>query len=175
MKKRNGIITVLVMILATILCVFTALQGWGPTGTGSMKNIKLGLDLSGGVSITYEADSESPSDSDMDDSVWKLQQRVQNYSTEANVYREGANRINVEIPGVSDANQILQELGTPGSLYFIAQTDSEGNENYTLNGTEYVLTKTIEELKEDGSVVCEGPDAASAEGGVTQDSTTKNN
>ena len=175
MKKRNGIITVLVMILATILCVFTALQGWGPTGTGSMKNIKLGLDLSGGVSITYEADSESPSDSDMDDTVWKLQQRVQNYSTEANVYREGANRINVEIPGVSDANQILQELGTPGSLYFIAQTDSEGNENYTLNGTEYVLTKTIEELKEDGSVVCEGPDVASAEGGVTQDSTTKNN
>ncbi|MBQ6385419.1 MAG: protein translocase subunit SecD [Lachnospiraceae bacterium] len=175
MKKRNGIITLIVMILVTVLCVFTALRGWGPTGPGAMKNIKLGLDLSGGVSITYEADTENPSVNDMDDTVWKLQQRVQNYSTEANVYKEGTNRINVEIPGVSDANQILQELGTPGSLYFIAQTDADGNQNYALNGSEYVLNKTIEELKENGAIVCEGPDVSSAEGGVTQDSTTKNN
>jgi SecD/SecF fusion protein len=54
----------------------------------------------------------------MEDTIYKLQQRVQNYSTEAQVYQEGTNRINIEIPGVSDANAILEELGKPGSLEF---------------------------------------------------------
>lgn len=179
MKKRSGIITIIVMIAVTALMLFTALVGLGTTGTGAMKHIKTGLDLSGGVSITYEADEANPSSEDMDDTVYKLQQRVTQYSTEANVYQEGTNRINVEIPGVSNADAILEDLGTPGSLYFIAQTDADGNANYTLDSTtgKYVLAegKTIESLTEDGSIVCEGSDVASAEGGVTQDSTTKNN
>ena len=84
-----------------------------------MRNIILGLDLSGGVSITYEASGdEDPSAEDMSDTIYKLQQRVQGYSTEAQVYQEGSNRINIEIPGVSDANAILEELGKPGSLEF---------------------------------------------------------
>ncbi len=36
-----------------------------------------------------------------------------------------------EIPGVTDANEILDELGQPGSLYFIAQTGSDGSANYS--------------------------------------------
>ncbi len=177
MKKRNGIITIVVMIAVTALMLYTAFIGFGPTGTGSMKNIKTGLDLSGGVSITYEADKASPSKEEMDDTVYKLQQRVTQYSTEANVYQEGMNRINVEIPGVSDANKILEDLGTPGSLYFIAQTDSDGNANYTYDSTgKYVLNnKTIEDLEADGSIVCSGTDVADADGVVAQDSSTKNN
>ncbi len=177
MKKRNGIITLVVMLAVTALMLYTALVGWGSAKTGSMKNIKTGLDLSGGVSITYEASEAGPSKEDMDDTVYKLQQRVTQYSTEANVYQEGANRINVEIPGVSDANKILEDLGTPGSLYFIAQTDSDGNANYTYGSNgEYVLNnKTIEDLEADGSVVCTGSDVESAEGVVQQDQTTKNN
>lgn len=94
-------------------------DGIGKTGTGAMRNIILGLDLSGGVSITYEASGdEDPSAEDMSDTIYKLQQRVQGYSTEAQVYQEGSNRINIEIPGVSDANAILEELGKPGSLEF---------------------------------------------------------
>ena len=50
--------------------------------------------------------------------------QVQNYSTEAEVYQEGSNRINIDIPGVSDANAILEELGKPGSLIFV---DESGN------------------------------------------------
>ena len=177
MKKRNGIITLVVMAVVTALMVFTALKGFGPTGTGAMRNIRTGLDLSGGVSITYEADDANPGIDDMDDTVYKLQRRVTQYSTEANVYKEGGNRINVEIPGVTDANAILAELGTPGSLYFIAETDSEGNDNYTRNAStgEYELNKTIEELEADGSIVCTGSDIVDAQGVITQDSTTKNN
>ena len=96
----------------------------GKTSKFGMGKIKLGLDLAGGVSITYQTVEKNPSDEDMADTIYKLQQRVQNYSTEAEVYREGTNRINIDIPGVSDANAILDELGKPGSLVFL---DPQGN------------------------------------------------
>ena len=178
MKKKNGIIVIILMIAVTAFMCYTAALGWGPTGTGAAKHIKTGLDLSGGVSITYEADEAAPSAENMSDTIYKLQQRVEQYSTEASVYQEGANRITVEIPGVTDANKILEELGTPGSLYFIAEKDSSGNENYTYDSTQgaYVLNnKTIDDLEADGSVVCEGTDVADAQGTVQQDQTTKNN
>ncbi len=138
------------MILAvvfTVLLIFTSAVGFGPTGTGAARNIILGLDLSGGVSITYQAKEDNPSAEDMSDTIYKLQQRVEGYSEEAQVYQEGNNRINIEIPGVSDANAILEELGKPGSLEF---TDPEGN------------------------VVLDGTDVAEAEGGVAQDDTGNN-
>ena len=175
MKKRTGVVVIILSIVLTIVMGYTAIVGWGETGTGSMRNIKTGLDLSGGVSITYEAGEENPSSEDMGDTIYKLQKRVDEYSTEANVYQEGDNRINVEIPGVTNADEILAELGTPGSLYFIAQTDADGNQNYTYDSAtgKYALNKSIEELEEAGSVVCSGSDVASAEGGVrTSDTNT---
>lgn len=58
----------------------------------------------------------------MNDTVYKLQKRVESYSTEAEVYQEGTNRINVEIPGVYDAEKILEELGNPGTVQFYEVT-----------------------------------------------------
>ena len=107
-----------------LLLALIAVGVFGFFGYTSMNDIKLGLDLAGGVSITYQAKETNPTAEEMSDTIYKLQQRVQNYSTEAEVYQEGSNRINVDIPGVSDANAILQELGKPGSLVFL---DSEGN------------------------------------------------
>ena len=119
MNKKKARIVLVGMIALLALLIYTSVVGIGKTGTGAAKNITLGLDLSGGVSITYEAKGEeAPSAEDMKDTVYKLQQRVQGYSTEAQVYQEGADRINIEIPGVSDANAILTELGKPGSLEF---------------------------------------------------------
>ena len=104
--------------------------------TSQEGGIKLGLDLAGGVSITYQAKEENPSAEDMSDTRYKLQQRVQNYSTEAEVYQEGSNRINIDIPGVSDANAILEELGKPGSLQFLDE-----NQNVVLEGTDVATAK----------------------------------
>ncbi len=101
-------------------------------GYGSIGQIKQGLDLAGGVSITYEIQEDNPSDQDVSDTIYKLQQRVTNYSTEAEVYKEGGNRITVEIPGVTDANAILEELGQPGTLMFL---DSDGYTKFS-NGEE---------------------------------------
>ncbi len=148
MKKNKAIGVVVAIALFLGLLVYTAAIGFGPTGTGAAKNITLGLDLSGGVSITYEAVGDTaPSAEDMSDTIYKLQQRVDDYSTEAQVYQEGDNRINIEIPGVSDANAILEELGKPGSLEF---------------------------QLEDGTVVVDGSQVISAEAGVQQDE-LKNN
>lgn len=171
MKKSRGVLVLVLTVIVTALLIFTSAVGWGPTGTGAAKNINTGLDLAGGVSITYEASEENPSADDMSDTIYKLQQRVEQYSTESQVYQEGNNRIVVEIPGVTDANAILEELGKPGSLYFIAQTDADGNQNYTQNNQtgEFELNKTIEELQEDGSIVLTGTDVSDARAVVGQD------
>ena len=175
MKKNKSIVVLLLTVIFTAFFCYTAGVGLGPTGTGSAKNIKTGLDLSGGVSITYQAKESNPSSEDMADTRYKLQKRVEQYSTEAQAYQEGSNRITVEIPGATDANAVLQELGKPGSLCFIEQEDEDGNSNFSLqaDGT-YVLDRSLEEIREAGSVVLEGSDIADAEGGAYQDSTTKN-
>lgn len=176
MKKKNAVLTMILFVVALVGLGYVALVGIGPTKTGSAGNIKQGLDLAGGVSITYQVvGEEDPSDEDMQDTVYKLQKRVEGYSTEAQVYQEGTNRINIEIPGVSDANEILQELGQPGSLYFIAQTDNDGNQNYSITGIDengkyvYTLNKTIDELLADGSIKLDGTMVASADAAQTTD------
>ena len=180
MKKSRGILSLIVAAALIVLLGFTTIVGFGKGHTGSMKNIKLGLDLAGGVSITYQVKDDNPSDEEMSDTIYKLQKRVEQYSTEASVYQEGSDRINIEIPGVTDANEILDELGQPGSLYFIAQTGSDGSANYSqVNRTgdaskDYQLNKTIEELQADGSIVLSGNDVKSAQAQTTEDQLTKN-
>ncbi|MCH5249740.1 MAG: protein translocase subunit SecD [Lachnospiraceae bacterium] len=179
MKKSKAIIGLIIFALVLAGLSALAVFGVGENKSGSASSIKLGLDLAGGVSITYQVvGEEEPDKEDMSDTIYKLQQRVENYSTEAQVYQEGDDRINIEIPGVSDANAILEELGQPGTLYFIAQTDSEGNDNYQSGYTVddggnlvmgYTLNKTIDELMEDGSIVLTGSEIASAQAGTQQD------
>ena len=174
MKKSRGIISLILVAAVMILLGFTCIFGLNSWGMGAAKNINLGLDLEGGVSITYRAVGETPSQEDMDDTVYKLQRRVEEYSTEAQAYQQGDDRIGIEIPGVQDANAILEELGQPGSLYFIRQNDSSGNPNYTVDadGTAYELTKTIDELEADGSIVLTGNEVETASAGTYSDQTT---
>lgn len=179
MKKNKGILSLVVTVILIGVLGFTAAVGWGNDHTGAAKNIKLGLDLAGGVSITYQVKDENPSESEMKDTIYKLQKRVEQYSTESSVYQEGDDRINIEIPGVSNANEILDELGQPGSLYFIAQTGSDGTPNYQqVNATgdaakDYQLTKSLEELEADGSLVLTGSDVKSAKAETMENQTTK--
>ena len=166
MKKSSALVILLCMLLLLGGITYIDVYGVNAQGSGSASDIKLGLDLAGGVSITYQVvGEEAPDETDMKDTVAKLQKRVENYSTEAIVYQEGADRINIEIPGVKDANAILQDLGRPGALYFISETDSEGNKNYSYTGQGkcgYTLNKTIDELFADGSIKIEGTDVKEA-------------
>ena len=169
MKKSKAAV-----ILAVILAAFVGLAYYASiilssTGIGEDMSIPLGLDLSGGVSITYQVVDENPSAEDMSDTIYKLQKRVDSYSTEASVYQVGDDRITVEIPGVQDANQILEDLGNPGSLEFqmpdgtvfmtgdmvadaqaATQTDTYGNKEYVV-----ALKLTDEGVKIFGEVTSE--------------------
>ncbi|MBO6089440.1 MAG: protein translocase subunit SecD [Lachnospiraceae bacterium] len=234
MKGRIGKIIALILILAlTGGLGYIAVCGVGAEKAGSYRNISQGLDLAGGLSITYQVVGEdNPTAEDMADTIEKLRNKAETYSTEAQVYQEGGNndRITIEIPGVSDASAILEELGRPGSLYFISQTDSEGNINYYyeisaegnlvymdekynkfyfINDTEdmavyyddttgmalldengntvnydlnafeernisYILLKSIDQLKADGSIILDGTDVKSAKA-ATQDNQATGN
>ncbi|MBO6107355.1 MAG: protein translocase subunit SecDF, partial [Stomatobaculum sp.] len=138
-SKGKGAAGLLILLAALVGFIYLAYL------TVSQNKIKLGLDLAGGVSITYQTVDPNPSDQDMRDTIYKLQQRVGSYSDEAQVYQEGTNRINIDIPGVSDANTILEELGKPGSLQFI---------------------------EPDGTVILTGDQVKSAQAGQMQDRTT---
>lgn len=118
MKKSKAIVILIVILGALAGLAYYASIILSSTGIGEEMSIPLGLDLSGGVSITYQVVDDNPSAEDMSDTIYKLQKRVEGYSTEASVYQVGDDRITVEIPGVSDANAILEDLGNPGSLEF---------------------------------------------------------
>lgn len=150
--KSKGILSLCLAVIAIAALSFVAFVGLGKQHKGTAEHIRLGLDLAGGVSITYEADKENPSATEMTDTIYKLQKRVENYSTEAAVYKEGDNRINVDIPGVTDANAILEALGKAGSIEFktsdgetvitgsdIANAQAGTQQNQTTGQTEYVV------------------------------------
>ena len=184
MKKSNAIITLLVFLAILAGVTFIDVKGIDGNGKVAASDITLGLDLAGGVSITYEVvGDKEPSATDLADTKRKLEERVYNYSNEAQVYLEGNDRINVEIPGVTDANAILEELGNPGTLYFLAQKGSDGNNNYSQTIVQdedgnaslaYVLNRSIDEIVADGCVVLNGSDIKSAEAVPYQDSQTGN-
>lgn len=142
MKKRKAAVVLFAVFAALAGLAYWASIILSSTGIGKTMSIPLGLDLSGGVSITYQVLDENPSAEDMSDTIYKLQRRVEGYSTEASVYQVGDDRITVEIPGESDANMILEELGNPGSL-------------------EFQLA--------DGTVYMTGDQVASAKAGTTED------
>lgn len=131
-SKVKGILQILLVVVLIAAFAIVAYRGIGSAHRGSAQNIRLGLDLRGGVSVTYEATKSNPTETEMSDTVYKLQKRVEDVSTEASVYQEGTNRITVDIPGVNNASEILDKLGQAGALQFILYanlTDKDGKAN----------------------------------------------
>lgn len=159
--KKNGIIRLAVFFIALAALTYTAVAGMDSTGAGSIYNIKRGLDLAGGVSITYRIVDENPTSEDLNDTKYRLQKRVEQYSTEAKVYLGGDNRITIDIPGATNANEILSELGEPGTLNFVVSSsyadELEGEEFTWDDGT--------------GISIMDGNMIESAQGGSTSSNT----
>lgn len=173
--RKNKAYAIIAVVLAFMvgLGVYAVDILKATTGKGD-NSIILGLDLSGGVSITYQIMTENPTQTDINDTIAKLEERAENYSTEYAVYQVGDDRITVEIPGVFDANAVLEELGSPGALYFIKEINDNGVANYSYDATSeedmpYVLSYSLEELIADGSVILTGDDVKSAEAGYQPD------
>jgi len=142
--KRNAVISILVFLLLMAGGIFMAIFGVGDNLTGRTVDIPLGLDLQGGLSVTYQITTPDPTDEEIDATIDKLQRRVDEYSSEGEVYKEGDDRIIVEIPvdtSKVDAHGILDELGQPGQLEFLDPENYElwstGREyEYVINGAD---------------------------------------
>lgn len=157
--KKKGLLHLLIIIAVIGLCAYTTLVGITSAHKGSAKNIKLGLDLAGGVSITYEATKGNPTATEMKDTIQMMQQRAEVYSTESSVVQVGDDRIEIDIPGVENADDVLKSLGKEGSLDFVAEDDMSFDKNHNPK-----YTKTV----------CTGKHIKKAEAGTQQDEVTKN-
>ena len=155
-NKKKGLLHIIVILAVIALCSFTTLVGFTKAHKGSARNIKLGLDLAGGVSITYDVVGDKPTDAELKDTVTMMQKRAEVHSTESSVVTDEKGRIVIDIPGVDDAEKVLSDLGKEGSLDFVAQDDMD------LSSGKPVYTKTI----------CTGKDIKSAEAGTTQEEST---
>lgn len=159
--KMKGLLQILAVLVVIGLCTFTTLVGFTKAHKGSAQNIKLGLDLAGGVSITYQAVGDDPTAEEMEDTRNMMQKRAEVYSTESSVVLGEDNRITIDIPGVENAEEVLETLGKEGSLDFVAQDDMSfsGDDN---------------SVPVYSNVVCSGKDIKTAEATTQQDSVTKN-
>ncbi len=118
--KGKRLITLLLLIVIIAGTVFVAVKGVGKDEIGGANNVRLGLDLAGGVSITYTTVKDNPTKNELNDTKFKLQKRTDSLGyTEAEIYLEGSKRINVDIPDAKDAESVLEELGKPGQLEFV--------------------------------------------------------
>jgi len=167
--KGKGFLQLLIVLLVAGAIAFVALVGIGEDKSGSMKDVKLGLDLAGGVSITYETVKEDPTADELNDTVYKMQKRAEGFSTEAEVYPEGDNRITVAIPDVTDADSVLEKLGSAGNIYFIYGKGPDGKENIVRTADGAVLARPIEDIIADGDLVIDGSDILDAQPKMYQD------
>ena len=85
----------------------------------SVRDIRQGLDLQGGVSILYQADIDNPTSTDMEAANALLRARLdaRNY-LEATTATEGTDQIRVDIPGVADAEAAVAQIGASAVLMF---------------------------------------------------------
>ncbi len=93
---------------ASFAAVFAA--KWSP---------RLGLDLAGGVSVVYTAQGKNISPADLNETTNILNLRVNGLGVSgAQVQTTGTNQISVSIPGVTDAQQVLKQIGQTARMYF---------------------------------------------------------
>jgi len=171
---KNTYVRSAIFVLVAAFLAFTAIVGFGSAGSGSYSSIRLGLDLAGGVSITYQAVKDNPTAEEMEDARYKLMKRAESKSTESAVYIEGNNRINVDIPNVTDAEAVLKEMGSAGSIYFIYAKGDDDVDNVKKgeNSNEYdTLTRSMEEIIAAGNLVLDGSDIAGAQAKILTNST----
>lgn len=122
MKNAKHLLVLFVLVLFIAFVALAAFMGFGGKGEKtSVRNIHLGLDLAGGVSITYQAkEGSNPSVEEMNGALSVIQRRLDSKGyTEASAYIDGTDRIRVEIPGVENATEAVDEIGRTAMLRFV--------------------------------------------------------
>jgi preprotein translocase subunit SecD len=110
-QRRNLLISVCVVVAIAIASFgATVAAKWSP---------RLGLDLAGGVAVVYTAVGHNISQADLNETVNILNLRVNGLGVSgAQVQTTGKNQISVSIPGVTNAQQVLNQIGQTARMFF---------------------------------------------------------
>ena len=121
MKKLKSVFILLLVLMVVAFSAVLSYVGIGENQRLGIANINLGLDLNGGVSITYQAmEGSDLSSGQRNGALAVIQKRLDAKGyTEASAYLDGTDRIRVEIPCVDDANDAVEEIGKTAMLSFV--------------------------------------------------------
>ena len=116
-RRYVSVLVVLVVLLVVCFVGFWPLD----------QKITQGLDIKGGVSVIMTADKPDGSDvtdTDMESAVAIVTNRVNSLgASEATVQRQGTNQILIQIPGATNAQEVIDTMGTTGTLEFVDLND----------------------------------------------------
>ena len=118
-KRKVFAVLIVVLLIASWLISFFGLgSNFGNLG----KQLKYGLDINGGVYVLLEADTPETGTElagIMNQTKSVLENRVNAMGiSEAQVSIEGTNRIRVEMPGVENAQEAIDQIGRTAQLQF---------------------------------------------------------
>ena len=124
MKSQNKKNKILAVVIIAVI-IFGAVVSF--TGIGSVKKLKdqlkYGLDINGGVYVLMQAETKAKGKDKaalMDQTKSVLENRVNAMGiSEASVAVEGSDKIRVEMPGVSNADQAIRQIGKTAQLRFL--------------------------------------------------------
>ena len=125
--KKNSIMNfVAVAVLTAIGIVLSVCSFIIPfTSTvynGFANSISLGLDLAGGVSVVYDCSLSDTSNTNdlnaaIDATVARLESVIGGEYSEAIITRQGNSEIRIEVPSVTNSDEIFSLIGDPTPLY----------------------------------------------------------
>lgn len=132
---KKSIAKLLIALLVIITSVVVVLVGMDisvfdydikyPNAFDEDWGIRQGLDLVGGSVITYEAQTDSATDEQMQSVENVLRNRLDSLGyNEATTSRQGDKKVRVEIPAIQDPQEAVETLGQTAVLGFY---DSDGN------------------------------------------------
>ncbi len=124
MRRITPILIVVVGLLALAIDFsFAIAPGLANPVTNNPIETRLGLDLQGGVEVDYQvlpANGKTPTGSDLNTIVGIIDRRVNaTGTTEPVIETKGSNQISVQLPGVSDMQQVVKLVGSTGQLTFV--------------------------------------------------------
>lgn len=137
-SKRRFIVMSLVLLVGILLSVLTFdIPFTDYTYNGFLKAIPLGFDLQGGVSVVFEA--SLPSDNPTGDlslgiegTISRIQLLLENQGySEHYVYKQGDNRIVVEVSKLTDTDYLFEKLNEPANFKITTENDASADARLT--------------------------------------------
>lgn len=145
-------ITLVIFIAILAFCGYTLFHGLsvGIYDIGKIgDHVNYGLDLTGGVNVVLQAEATDDSgitSEKMDSTVAAIKKRVDSMGvSEAQVSKQGEDRIRVSIPSVQDQQQALDMIGKTAQLEFVGP-DGE----VILTGKDVVDSKAVQQKSSSG-------------------------